>query len=204
MTPKEWLALFALYAAYLFFGATVFYHNEHALETERRAEELAERIEMNELLTKHLAPQDQELQQRLLIRISNYCEKKVTNYTLDEYEDPYVWDFYHSFYFAFIVCSTIGYGNISPNNTFGRIFMIFYALIGLPMNGFFFAYLGDLYGKTFIRLYRRYKQYKLSTNTQYVPHKVSLIGQIILYLIPGIVIFIFVPAAIFSYFEKWP
>lgn len=26
--------------------------------------------------------------------------------------------------------------------------MIFYALIGLPVNGFFFAYLGDLYGKT--------------------------------------------------------
>lgn len=47
MTPKEWLALFAFYAAYLFFGASVFYHNEHALETERRAEELAERIEMN-------------------------------------------------------------------------------------------------------------------------------------------------------------
>lgn len=28
--------------------------------------------------------------------------------------------------------------------------MIFYALIGLPVNGFFFAYLGDLYGKTVI------------------------------------------------------
>lgn len=47
MTPKEWLALFAFYAAYLFFGASVFYHNEHALETDRRADELAERIEMN-------------------------------------------------------------------------------------------------------------------------------------------------------------
>lgn len=47
MTPKEWLALFAFYAAYLFFGSSVFYHNEHALETERRAEKLAERIEMN-------------------------------------------------------------------------------------------------------------------------------------------------------------
>nr|XP_029721873.1 open rectifier potassium channel protein 1-like [Aedes albopictus] len=204
MTPKEWLALFAFYAAYLFFGASVFYHNEHALETERRAEELAERIEMNELLTKYLAPHDNELQQELLVRLNDYCDKKVTNYTLDEYEPPYVWNFYHSFYFAFIVCSTIGYGNISPNNTFGRIFMIFYALIGLPVNGFFFAYLGDLYGKTYIRLYRKYKQFKLSSNRQYVPHKVNFIGQIVLYLIPGIVIFIFVPAAIFSYFEKWP
>ncbi|XP_055610133.1 open rectifier potassium channel protein 1 isoform X2 [Uranotaenia lowii] len=97
----------------------------------------------------------------------------------------------------------IRYGNISPNNTFGRIFMIFYALIGLPVNGFFFAYLGDLYSKTYIRLYRKYKTYKLSANSHYVPRKVSFIGQIVLYLIPGIVIFIFVPGVIFSYFEKW-
>lgn len=48
---------------------------------------------------------------------------------------------FHTLFFS-------GYGNISPNNTFGRIFMIFYALIGLPVNGFFFAYLGDMYGKT--------------------------------------------------------
>ncbi|XP_058824873.1 open rectifier potassium channel protein 1 [Topomyia yanbarensis] len=204
MTPKEWFALFAFYAAYLFFGASVFYHNEHALETVRRADELAERIEMNELLTKYLAPEDRELQNELIDRLSEYCEKKVTNHTLDKFDPPYVWNFYHSFYFAFIVCSTIGYGNISPNNTFGRIFMIFYALIGLPVNGFFFAYLGDFYGKTYIRLYRRYKAYKLSANSHYVPRKLSLIGQIILYLIPGIVIFIFIPGCIFCYFEKWP
>lgn len=47
MTPKEWFALFGFYAAYLFFGASVFYHNEHALETVRRRDELTERIEIN-------------------------------------------------------------------------------------------------------------------------------------------------------------
>ncbi|XP_053694336.1 open rectifier potassium channel protein 1 [Sabethes cyaneus] len=204
MTPKEWLALAAFYAAYLFFGACVFYHNEHAMETERRAEELAERIEINELLTKYLVPEDTELQNELLDRLSDYCSKKVTNYTLDEYDPPYVWDFYHSFYFAFIVCSTIGYGNISPNNTFGRIFMIFYALIGLPVNGFFFAFVGEMYSRTFIKLHRRYKAYKLAFDSHYVPPQLNLIGQVVLYLIPGIVIFIFIPSSIFCYFEKWP
>lgn len=61
-----------------------------------------------ELLTKYLAPHDREIQGELLVRLSEYCDKKVTNYTLDTYVEPYTWNFYHSFYFAFIVCSTIG------------------------------------------------------------------------------------------------
>lgn len=37
MSPKQWLALLAFYVSYLFFGASVFYHFEHKLETERRS-----------------------------------------------------------------------------------------------------------------------------------------------------------------------
>jgi hypothetical protein len=47
MSPKQWFALLAFYILYLFFGASVFYHGEHRLETERRAVALAERIEIN-------------------------------------------------------------------------------------------------------------------------------------------------------------
>lgn len=75
--------------------------------------------------------------------------------------------------------------------------MIFYALIGIPVNGFLFAYLGDFFGKVFLTAYDRYKE------KNYVPEKLGLIAQIILYLIPGIVIFLFLPSLIFSYFEEW-
>uniref|UniRef100_A0A182K6H6 Potassium channel domain-containing protein n=1 Tax=Anopheles christyi TaxID=43041 RepID=A0A182K6H6_9DIPT len=204
MTPKEWFALLLFYAAYLFMGASVFYHVENDLETERRAEELAERIEINEMLVRYLSPEDIELQRKLIGRLDEYCGSRVSNYTEDEYEPPYVWDFYHSFYFAFIICSTVGYGNISPHNTFGRIFLIFYALIGLPVNGFFFAYVGEFWARGFVRLYRRYKAYKLSANAGYVPRRISFIGQIVLYLIPGVIVFIFAPACVFTYFEQWP
>ncbi|XP_035783662.1 open rectifier potassium channel protein 1-like [Anopheles albimanus] len=204
MTPKEWFALLLFYAAYLFLGASVFYTVENELETDRRADELAERIEINEMLVKYLSPDDAQLQRKLIGQLDDYCGSKVTNYTEDEYTPPYVWDFYHSFYFAFIICSTVGYGNISPHNTFGRIFLIFYALIGLPVNGFFFAYVGEFFSRGFVRLYQRYKAYKLSANAGYVPRKFNLIGQIILYLIPGVIVFIFAPACVFSYFEKWP
>jgi hypothetical protein len=81
-----------------------------------------------EYLVKHLKEGYENTD--VLDRVSNYCGKRVTHPKEDDYDPPYIWSFYHSFFFTFIVCSTIGYGNISPGNTFGRIFMIFYALIG--------------------------------------------------------------------------
>lgn len=54
-----------------------------------------------------------------------------------------------------------------------------------------------------MRVYNRYKKYKLSTNHNWVPPKVSLIGQIVIYLLPAMVVFIFFPAMLFTYFEGW-
>lgn len=79
--------------------------------------------------------------------MGDYCGKPVTNYTQDAFQSPLTWSFYHAFFFSFTVCSTVGYGNISPSSTLGRMFMIFYSLIGIPLNGFLFAYLGDFFGK---------------------------------------------------------
>ncbi|XP_055695538.1 open rectifier potassium channel protein 1 [Lutzomyia longipalpis] len=204
MSLKQWLAMLAFYVSYLFFGASVFYTLEQELETERRVQALQDRIDVNELLVEYLAPYNRTLQHELLEKISVYCEKPVTNYTEDKYLDPYVWTFYHSFYFVFTVISTVGYGNISPNSTFGRMFMIFYAIIGLPINVITLATLGNFFGKTFSKLHNRYKQYKKSTNKHYVAMKLSLIAQVTLYLIPGMLIFIFLPACLFTYFEDWP
>ena len=44
------------------------------------------------------------------------------------------WGFpnYHTFYFAFSIISTIGYGNIVPSTSGGKLFTIVYALVGIP------------------------------------------------------------------------
>ena len=52
---------------------------------------------------------DDDLQQNILEQISDYCDKPVTAVDAEEtLSTPYIWTFYHSFFFAFTVCSTVG------------------------------------------------------------------------------------------------
>lgn len=71
----------------------------------------------------------------------------------DAPKKPFQWTFYHAFFFSFIVCSTIGYGNISPHSMSGQMFLIVYALIGIPVNGFLFAGLGNYFAQTVGRVW---------------------------------------------------
>jgi len=106
-----------------------------------------------------------------------------------------------------------GYGNLAPTNTFSRILMIFYGLIGIPMNGILLTQLGDFFSQVFIRAYQKYKSYKQRQSCSDYHSKKSipsetrktmrLAAQIFLYLTPGFIVFIFFPAILFSYFEKW-
>lgn len=92
-------------------------------------------------------------QNDILDRITDYCGKPVTDPLKDDSEPYYKWTFYHAFFFAFTVCSTVGYGNISPTTTLGRMIMIVYSVIGIPVNGILFAGLGEYFGKT-VRIFK--------------------------------------------------
>lgn len=108
-------------------------------------------ISFSAYLLEQLAGKNETTKDEILERISDYCGKPVTDYTKDEYEIPYTWTFYHAFFFAFTVCSTVGYGNISPTTFAGRIVMIVYSVIGIPVNGILFAGLGEYFGRTVSR-----------------------------------------------------
>lgn len=104
-----------------------------------------------------------------------------------------------------------GYGNLAPTNMLSRILMIFYGLVGIPMNGILLTQLGEFFSLVFIRAHRKYKSYKAQGQCDYSPkkptpfetHKVGLAAQIFMYLTPGFVMFIFFPAFLFSYYEGW-
>ena len=58
-------------------------------------------------------------------------------------------DFCGAAFFCFTLITTIGYGTFSPVTTGGKLFAIFYLVIGIPMNASLFAHVGE----TFIRLF---------------------------------------------------
>ncbi|XP_063986413.1 open rectifier potassium channel protein 1 [Diachasmimorpha longicaudata] len=209
MSKKQWMVLLMLFLTYLLLGASMFYHIESRLEIEKVQAARMERMEINALLHAHYMPESTEDQHEILDKLTVYCGKSVYNYS-DSEEDQLKWDFYNSFYFAYTVVSTIGYGNLAPTNSLSRILMIFYGLIGIPMNGILLAHLGEFFSIVFIRAHQKYKSYKQHHQdeckkklTPLEKRKAGLAVQILMYLAPGFVMFIFFPAFLFSYYEGW-
>ncbi|BFG02546.1 open rectifier potassium channel protein 1 [Drosophila madeirensis] len=204
MSPNRWILLLIFYISYLMLGAAIYYHIEHGEEKETRKADRAERVEIHAYLVEELSDKNVSTQNEILERISEYCGKPVTDVEKDEHEVPFTWTFYHAFFFAFTVCSTVGYGNISPTTFAGRMIMIAYSVIGIPVNGILFAGLGEYFGRTFEAIYRRYKKYKMTTDMHYVPPQLGLITTVVIALVPGIALFLLLPSWVFTYFENWP
>ncbi|XP_049875320.1 uncharacterized protein LOC126373282 [Pectinophora gossypiella] len=205
MSTKQLACMLALHIVYLLVGASIFYHIESPLELAQRAEEKLERLEIQNLLYENYIPNDPDKQDTILRKLSDYCGKSMFNYTTEDAEPPYKWDFYHSFFFSYTVVSTIGYGNLAPTTHLSRILMIFYGLFGIPINGILLANLGEYFGMQLITVYRKYKRRneKRADNLDYFFHNLGMLGQIFLYLVPGFLFFIFLPACIFVVFEGW-
>lgn len=90
-----------------------------------------------------------------------------------------------------------------------RVLMIFYGVVGIPMNGILLSQLGEFFSLVFVRAHQKYKSYKNSHSeytkklTPLETRKAGLAAQIFMYLTPGFVMFIFFPAFLFSHYEGW-
>ncbi|XDV38677.1 hypothetical protein PO909_008029 [Leuciscus waleckii] len=120
--------LAALILLYLLFGAVVFSVLEHPSELQahkRWDEQLANFTEQNSINLKSL---------QVLLR--QYEEAFVVGIRVDKLRPR--WDFSGAFYFVGTVISTIGFGMTTPVTVAGKIFLIFYGLLGCAGTILFF------------------------------------------------------------------
>ncbi|XP_020010294.1 potassium channel subfamily K member 15 [Castor canadensis] len=121
-------ALILCILCYLLVGAAVF----DALESE--AERGRQRL---------LAQKRGEFRRKYGFSTEDYRELERLALQAEPHRAGRQWRFAGSFYFAITVITTIGYGHAAPGTDSGKVFCMFYALLGIPLTLVTFQSLGE-------------------------------------------------------------
>ncbi|XP_030638850.1 potassium channel subfamily K member 13 [Chanos chanos] len=124
----RFILLAALIVLYLLCGAAVFSALEHP--SELRARHLWEE-QLSNFTRRHQVSLDM-----LRVLLQQYEQANVAGIRVDTLRPR--WDFSGAFYFVGTVVSTIGFGMTTPATHAGKIFLIFYGLIGCAATILFF------------------------------------------------------------------
>lgn len=184
----KYVAVTTILVVYLLVGAPVF----HGLESNKvSTTNVNSTAELNEFLARGSCFNSSELEKLLLDVITAYDEGSITYQT--QTSDP--WDYGASLVFAVTVITTIGYGHISPITAGGRVFTIFYALMGIPLTAFFLLLIGQ-------KLHIPLKS--LKKKVFWEKHKkIEKVLKSILVALLGLTVLLFLPAVLFRRLEGW-
>ncbi|BES93089.1 Ion channel [Nesidiocoris tenuis] len=130
------------------------------------------------------------------IGIANDLNETFPVSRVGESTEPEKWTYYNAFFFALTTLSTIGYGNLFPTSDGSRMILVLYALIGVPFTGIILSRLGDFFGSRLLRAHHRYKNHIYDS-------KLTLVLDVLIYLVPGMVVFIVAPMFLFAHNEGW-
>ncbi|ELU08612.1 hypothetical protein CAPTEDRAFT_85266, partial [Capitella teleta] len=183
--------LSVMVVVYLVFGGICFHflESEHEEETKQGSGEFMQRIlDEKQCLTA------EELQELIKFTIEVYeSGVQPLNTTTST-----SWDIFSSVFFSATVITTIGYGNISPSTSGGRIFFVFYAFFGIPLCLILLSGWGDKLTRATIKLNNR-------LNKNRCPQKPA-VGKTLrtaITILLGLFLFFFVPSIIFTLLENW-
>ncbi|KTG04016.1 hypothetical protein cypCar_00005213 [Cyprinus carpio] len=112
-------------------------------------------------------------------------EKKINN-----------WSWENAVIFAATVITTIGYGNVAPKTSGGRLFCILYGLCGIPLCLTWISELGTFFGGRAKRLSQVLLHRRFSVK------KVQFTCTVV-FLLWGFLVHLIFPAFVFSHFEDW-
>ncbi|XP_066562450.1 potassium channel subfamily K member 3a [Amia ocellicauda] len=122
------LALIICTFTYLLVGAAVF----DALESKQ---ETTEKTKLDD--------RKAVLMNKYNLSSGNFDELEAVVLQLKPHKAGVQWQFAGSFYFAITVITTIGYGHAAPSTDGGKVFCMFYALLGIPLTLVMFQSLGE-------------------------------------------------------------
>ncbi|XP_045025614.1 potassium channel subfamily K member 2 isoform X2 [Daphnia magna] len=153
---------------YLLVGGLVFYYLENP--TYHLSSLPNKPITINDTFCQHLVhsvgnyvrTRDSVQQEDSLVwlaAVQESCNNLTFLNKTDEYangDNP--WEFSSALFLCMTILTTVGYGNFSPKSSGGKIFCMFYGLIGIPICGVFLASTSDYFSNSFLHLYDRQQQ----------------------------------------------
>ncbi|XP_014910287.1 potassium channel subfamily K member 15 [Poecilia latipinna] len=176
------LSLILCMFSYLLVGAAVFDALESESENSRR------RI---------LEQKRSEMKRKYRFSEDDYREIERVVLQAEPHRAGRQWKFAGSFYFAITVITTIGYGHAAPGTDAGKVFCMFYAVLGIPLTLVMFQSLGERMN-TFVRyLLHKMKQCLGFRHTEVSMENMVLVGFL------SCIGTLCVGAAAFSHFEGW-
>uniref|UniRef100_A0A3Q3WGU2 Potassium channel domain-containing protein n=1 Tax=Mola mola TaxID=94237 RepID=A0A3Q3WGU2_MOLML len=176
------LSLILCMFSYLLVGAAVFDALESESESSRR---------------RVLEQRRSEMKKKYRFSEDDYREIERVVLQAEPHRAGRQWKFAGSFYFAITVITTIGYGHAAPGTDAGKVFCMFYAVLGIPLTLVMFQSLGERMN-TFVRfLLHKTKQCLGFQRTEVSMENMVLVGFL------SCIGTLCVGAAAFSHFEGW-
>ncbi|XP_076128394.1 potassium channel subfamily K member 3a isoform X2 [Alosa pseudoharengus] len=176
------LALIICTFTYLLVGAAVFDALESKKETTQK---------------RKLDARKRELMEKYNLSKVNFDELEGVVLQLKPHKAGVQWKFAGSFYFAITVITTIGYGHAAPSTDGGKVFCMFYALLGIPLTLVMFQSLGER-----INTLVRYLLHRLKKCLGLRRTEVSMANMVFIGFV-SCMSTLCVGAAAFSRYEDW-
>lgn len=82
-------------------------------------------------------------------------QRAIIKAELDDIDVKQQWSFSGAFLYSLTVITTIGYGNITPKSSWGKLITILYAIIGMPLFLLYLSNIGDILAKSFKWIYAK-------------------------------------------------